>query len=747
MAINVKDKLVTVESLGIAYSTEQGARQEADQALSTRIDNIVAPEGDPSLTEVSDARVSGQTTYNTLKARLDADKASIGTEMDEIKADLDDMESSTRNLFDYKKMIAAGITLSNGVVSGAASAFVAAFGNNGVPIPLGISFKTNTRYTLSFICRNTGDSTTGNGLMFKIQYTDGTTSNVTMSNTYTDWTEVSAYTDANKTVSGIKMSYANASANTWELKEIQLEEGLVQTEYVPFRSVTDFVSKTKLEDSESMRTIVVKSAAKLASISNGNLIFDKTGFELGNISMSSNGIRYTSSNSRIRTKKSHPLYLPANITISATECEFYVSYESAVGVFTSAGWVTTYTTPIEGYYYVLLKYSTEATIADMEAVVNSIAITPATEASESTLLLASANPLRFKPVYDHLFVNEANEYITIPHESVHHVRLSARMGFNCIEANVAGKTSDGVYIVNHLVSKKFGRYFYSLDNTDLTDVLVSSVTWDYIVQNVRYNSTLPKYRTRPCRLEEFLSECKMHNLIPFVGSDDSDVYTICDKIMGKRNYIAYGATRGQQPDGIIFHWKNLATKADILAYCNSIGKPFVYGVSNVTDFTDEELADIVQTLHANGYWIGTSYADNAWYKYSNMGFDALGALRRINRITNGNVCNIDSTFGFSGFTYTNATETNGVLTFSADGELTPIFTANNLSVGGFDLEMHFDGEIVVPTVGKHLILRYTSDGSYPVFASAPILNGSPAMTIQVKSGTVVYDVSYKVSKF
>lgn len=93
MAINVKDKLVTVESLGIAYSTEQGARQEADQALSTRIDNIVAPDGDPSLTEVSDARVSGSTTHNTLKARLDADQAAVGTEIAELKADLGNLDA------------------------------------------------------------------------------------------------------------------------------------------------------------------------------------------------------------------------------------------------------------------------------------------------------------------------------------------------------------------------------------------------------------------------------------------------------------------------------------------------------------------------------------------------------------------------------------------------------------------------------------------------------------------------------
>lgn len=89
MAINVKDKLVTLESLGVAYSAEQDAREEADQALSTRIDNIVAPEGDPSLTEVSDARVSGSTTHNTLKARLDADKAAIETDISAINESLD----------------------------------------------------------------------------------------------------------------------------------------------------------------------------------------------------------------------------------------------------------------------------------------------------------------------------------------------------------------------------------------------------------------------------------------------------------------------------------------------------------------------------------------------------------------------------------------------------------------------------------------------------------------------------------
>lgn len=85
MAINVKDKLITLEALGVAYSEEQGIRDEADRALSERIDNIISPQGDPSLTEIADARVSGSIAYGTLKARLDADKQAAWAEIGDVR--------------------------------------------------------------------------------------------------------------------------------------------------------------------------------------------------------------------------------------------------------------------------------------------------------------------------------------------------------------------------------------------------------------------------------------------------------------------------------------------------------------------------------------------------------------------------------------------------------------------------------------------------------------------------------------
>ena len=54
-------------------------------ALEARVDNIVAPSGDPSLTEVSDARVGADSTvYSTLKGRIDGEVSELNERIDDI---------------------------------------------------------------------------------------------------------------------------------------------------------------------------------------------------------------------------------------------------------------------------------------------------------------------------------------------------------------------------------------------------------------------------------------------------------------------------------------------------------------------------------------------------------------------------------------------------------------------------------------------------------------------------------------
>lgn len=352
---------------------------------------------------------------------------------------------------------------------------------------------------------------------------------------------------------------------------------------------------------------------------------------------------------------------------------------------------------------------------------------------------------RFKPCYDHLFVNKTTNAV-IPHESLYHVRISHALGFNTIEANIA-KTSDGVFFVNHLNGGKFGNYFHHVDGvTDISNISANSVTWDWIEENVRYNSTIPKYQTRPARLEEFLNECKQNNLIPFATSSDADAVAIIEGIMGKDNYIAYNGTRGNCPSAIIYKfYTSHTTKQDILDACESFGKPFIYGLGNPSDFTDANLQDVVDTLHEKGYWIGTSYADTNWYKYSAMGFDFNGTQQLVNRIETGNLHNISSQFGFNSYTYTNATETDGVLSYYADGSISPTIDNTTYPVCMIDLEMWFNGKIRIPVIGEYVAGVYTSDGTRPVFVSIPIINGSPKVVVTVYSGTDVFDVYYKAS--
>lgn len=352
------------------------------------------------------------------------------------------------------------------------------------------------------------------------------------------------------------------------------------------------------------------------------------------------------------------------------------------------------------------------------------------------------------PIYDHLFVNDGINAI-IPHESLYHLRLSKALGYRIIEANTQA-TSDGVIVVNHFSSGKFGNYFHHVDGvTDISNIDVSTVTWAWIVDNVRYNSTIPKYRTRPPRLEEFLEECNRQNMIPFVYSGTTGAIAMADKYMGHYNYICYGGTRELCPYGIIFTWNTTnTTKEQILATCDAIGSPMIYGLGNPQSFTDAELLEIVEALHAKGYAVSTSYQDTNWAKYRGMGFDFNGSQTMINRIEDGNICNYSTIFGWDDFNLTGSpTNDDNVLTFANSGTIAPKLSEDTYPVSGYDFEIIFNGQINVESNGIGGKKTFTSDGSSPVFYSCPVLNSKPIIAILVPANTTVYDLYFKATRF
>lgn len=331
-------------------------------------------------------------------------------------------------------------------------------------------------------------------------------------------------------------------------------------------------------------------------------------------------------------------------------------------------------------------------------------------------------------------------------QSLFHVRISKRFGFDIIEGNV-NKTSDGKYFVHHMAAgDTFGSFFHHVDGvTDISNIVCTSVTWDWILQNVRYNSTIPKYRTAPCSLEEFLGECRQQELMPMLEIIDRNVVEMANKILGKDNYIAYGGNRDLTPNAVMYQWKNYDTKQEILDYCDEFGTPFIYGMALPSKFTDEELKDIINSLHEKGYKIGVSYVNENAYKFIYKGVDVDGSQTYINRIINGNLCNYESIFNYDDFTYTNATLNDGVLTFSNNGTITPNIDNITYQLCAIDLEIVFNGTISVPAIGEASAIEITSDGKFPYYAAVPIINGSPKVIISVNEGTIVTDIKFKAS--
>lgn len=351
-------------------------------------------------------------------------------------------------------------------------------------------------------------------------------------------------------------------------------------------------------------------------------------------------------------------------------------------------------------------------------------------------------------VYDHLFIGRTGSKIVIPAESIYHVNISHSLGYKVIECHPQ-RTSDGHYFVHHLSSGKFANYFDSVDSTDISGVKASEVTWQWIVDNVRYKSTVPKYRTRPTTLEEFLHGCKENCLIPLMKFDYADVKELTINILGKNNYIVYGGTRETEGDAVIFQWGSHNTAEEILAFCNSIGKPLIYGNSKFAGtFTDEEVKAVVELLHANGYLVASSYEGNDyWRKQRTLGIDMCGGTRTLNRLVSGNTYNIETIFDTSEFTVTGGTVADNIITLEEGGTITCANIDNTKKqLAHVDLTVDFDGILTLTGgLGEFLgdIEFNSADGKLIICTAA--INSKVNFTLTAgEGGTVIKDIKYKV---
>lgn len=536
---------------------------------------------------------------------------------------------------------------------------------------------------------------------------------------------------------------------------IQVEKGTVPTDFVDPHSAIDTIAR------EETGTLFDKLTIPIDITETPGLISDN-----GVISPASSTYLEAYTN-KIDVSKVEKLNFELSLTANKEIWIAYAAYDAA-GAFISRNLVTIglransnvakgFITVPDNVHRIALTYRTYGIATMVVSAVNSIpkivnsikdVDTDVVNGNRSLSSIGSY-PCRFKPFYDHLFINTINGVdVIIPSESLFNIQISRRLGFNMIEANVHD-TSDGHYIVMHGENNRFGQQVEHVDGvTDISNTLINSVTLAWIKENVRYKAIYPKYRVAPPSLEEFLYECRKNCMIPLATMPNADVAKILNDIMGKDNYVAYNGNR-TLTSAPIFTWSSTATtKEEILAICDAFGVPCMYNMLNPASFTDAEIKEIVDLLHEHGYWIGLAgcYETEATnQRLMALGFDFSASGWHINEFESGNLCNLSADIDYSDFT-TNGTVTNNLLTLTAGQTIEPNATLPTVFLGGGSLHIRFKGKIKI-NMGSYINNQeIESDGSQSLWFSTFFMRQIPTFSIEAVTSTEVLNIDYKASK-
>lgn len=352
-----------------------------------------------------------------------------------------------------------------------------------------------------------------------------------------------------------------------------------------------------------------------------------------------------------------------------------------------------------------------------------------------------------KKYFSHIDVDYYDGLI-IPSQSIFDIRRAKRLGFNAIELN-ARKTSDSVFYAFHGHQNCFGNAFHAVDNSDISNINVATVTSEYIQNNIRYNSKYEKYRTAPTTLEDALIECKINNIVPVVEISDGNV-NLVKSIMGENNYVfgIYDKDRTNELKNCVVSGWLTGTADEMIEKANTSGQPYICAI-NVADsmyknYGDEDWKKFIKKIHEAGYFVSCSYQTPAvGEKLLKAGIDIMASKGEINDFPYGNLFDSESEMNFSDFT-SDGNVLNGVLNLTAGQTVKPTGIDDTVFLGGSSLHIIFSGKIHIQMgiVDNY----YESDGSKEIWLSSFYQENVPTFKITAITESNILELSYKASK-
>lgn len=363
--------------------------------------------------------------------------------------------------------------------------------------------------------------------------------------------------------------------------------------------------------------------------------------------------------------------------------------------------------------------------------------------------------------YGHLFINDyLNGNIpVVPPQSLFDVDITARLGFKYIEANVC-VTSDGILIPFHGAgsgaAKTFGEQVYDINGNDISNIVISTVTYQWITENVRYKSSVPSYRVTIPTLEQFLDCAKRHGMSVMMYYTEES-YALAKKYYGD-NFIAYNGNRNSGFAGYIMNYSGLRTKESIVAKCVEVGTPYMHcfttTVFNDLKADESLLKDIISSCHELDCLVGiaASYHNpQDIMLFLRCGGDFLASANFVPEFQNGNLATLSGggIGGFEEFQVTNGSVADGILTLADGGTITTDAT-ETIILGKGSLRVRYKGSLVLTGFGKissNYTVRLESPDEYREdWISTYYLNRVPSFLLTSTGQTEIISLKFVASK-